>query len=137
MPPARGRPTKGKELWLAKDPFLRELQTACHLAATATGPETDRTRQTEDSFFRAAVAFEAFLSDWLARCLRFDTSKLNTAANRAAEKHVKKQLARWSPENGVIARAVDKYPPTNQVTVTITIPKTVSIERARELLGVV
>lgn len=134
--PRRGRPTKPRELWLAKDPFLKSLQDACHIAAgTADLSTTERERQVEDAFFRAAVSLETFLSDWTARCLHFDTSRLASATRDEAAAHVARQLnGDWKAENRILARTVAAYQPTSQVNVNL--PKTIAVQKARALLGV-
>ena len=133
--PTGGRPTKRKELWIAKDPFLKILQDACHLSA-GTGDLTvpDQERQLEDSFFRAAVALETFLGDWFARCMHFDTSRVATRAREEVDKHLKAEIdGGWDPQQKILGRTIDHYAP--QVTVVVEVPKAVSVATARKLLG--
>jgi hypothetical protein len=131
-----GRPTKARELYLAKDPFLKALQDACHVADGAEGlPASERERQVEDAFFRAAVALEAFLSDWIARCLHLDTSRLAARARGEAVKHIANELSgAWTPENQILARTLADYRPT--ASIRMTLPKGVAVQKARRLLGV-
>lgn len=133
--PKVGRPNKRRELWLAKDPFLKVLQDACHLSHGSRGlPVADQERQLEDSFFRAAVALETFLGDWFARCLHFDTSRVALRAREAVEKHLGQELSGgWTPEQKILARTIQHYVP--QVSVKADVPKTVSTSTARKLLG--
>jgi hypothetical protein len=133
--PSAGRPTKRKELWIAKDPFLKVLQDACHLSYRAQGlPVSDQERQLEDSFFRAAVALETFLGDWFARCLHFDTSRVASRTRDEVEKHLNQEIAGgWEPDQKILARTLDHYTP--QISVSLKAPKAVSVVTARQLLG--
>jgi hypothetical protein len=137
VPPRQGRPTKSRSLYLAKDPFLRVLQEACHLAHDARElKKSERERQVEDTFFRAAVSLEAFLSDWLARSLSFDTSRLAAATRQDLLNHLSGQAhGAWAPENAVYREALKLYTPT-AVQANVSIPRSVAANRARELLGV-
>lgn len=130
----RGRPDKRRELWLAKDPYLKALQDACHLSTSSAGlSSTDHERQVEDSFFRAAVALEAFLNDWFARSLHFDTTRLAAAARDIVESHARESEKTWRPENQILARMLDSYPARFEVALVV--PKAVSAATARRLLG--
>jgi len=134
--PRRGRPTKARELYLAKDPFLKALQDACHVAARARDlPPNERERQLEDAFFRAAVALETFLSDWVARCLHFDTSRLAARAKQEAGQHVLDELSGgWAPENQILGKTLAEYPPV--ASMSMTMPESVAVQKARQLFGV-
>jgi hypothetical protein len=68
-------------LSIAKLPFLDELSEACAACDRAQTLAADhRNRQVEDAFFRAAVALETFMSEWLVRCLSFDAAHLQQKA---------------------------------------------------------
>jgi hypothetical protein len=130
-----GRPTKRKELWIAKDPFLKMLQDACHLGASSKGlTAAEQGRQLEDSFFRVAVALETFLGDWFARCMHFDTSRVAARAREEVDRHLKQQVAGgWEPEQKILGRTIAHYLP--QLTVSVELPKAVSVTMARRLFG--
>jgi hypothetical protein len=71
------------------------------------------------------------------RCLHFDTSRLASAARKELEAHLSTQAkgGDWSPENKVHARILEHYVPTN-LQISVAVPKSIAISRARELLGV-
>jgi hypothetical protein len=135
MAARRGRPNKRRELWLAKDPFLKVLQDACRLShGSASLAVADHERQVEDSFFRAAVALETFLGDWFARCLHFDTSRIASRARDELQRHLTQELAGgWEPEQRILGRTTEHYSP--HVAIALDVPKTVSVVTARRLFG--
>lgn len=93
MPRARGRPTRYQVLNVAKLPFLDELSAACAACDRAQSlPASQRNRQVEDAFFRAAVALESFLSEWLTRCLSFDANHLHQRAEKDFSEWIKEQV---------------------------------------------
>ena len=130
-----GRPTKRRELWIAKDAFLKVLHESCRVAyASRELTVEDQERQLEDGVFRAAVALETFLGDWFARCIHFDTSRVAARARDEVQKHLEHQLAGgWEPEQGILGRVITQYGP--QLTVSVEVPKSVSVSTARKLLG--
>lgn len=89
----QGRPTRYRVLSIAKLPFLDELTAACAACDRAqTLPAEERNRQVEDAFFRAAVALETFLSEWLIRCLSFDSTRVHQRAEKELHDWVGKQV---------------------------------------------
>jgi hypothetical protein len=93
MPGHRGRPTRHRVLLVAKIPFLDELSASCAACDRAQSlPVAERNRQVEDAFFRAGVALETFLSEWLIRCLTFDASHLHQRAEKEWAGWLKSQV---------------------------------------------
>lgn len=132
----RGRPPRSRSLDLAREPFLIALREACRLAnnASASSAQTDADRQTEDIIFRAAVALEAFLTEWMVRCLSFDTSRLRRHVERELQETAANAVrGRRTPET-VIGRTLEQQAPSIQVDLPIA--DAVSLPTARQLLGV-
>lgn len=137
--PARGRPTEEREMQLAKAPLLTTLQRACAASRAAVSPSEEQNRRVaEDAFLRAAVAFEAFVSDWLPRCLHRDTSQLATTTRKAAQDEIHRRYKpQWPGDQDLfrpVQEAFELYLPS--VTVEVEIPERVEIAIARRLLAV-
>ncbi len=130
MPRARGRPTETEALLVAKDPFIKERQDSC-LAARRAGTADERSRSAEDAFFRAAAALEAFLSEWVIRCVSFDSTKLRGTYEAKAANEAQSLLWReWEPSSRL-------WTSTSQPTINVSIAlsKKHALEQTVRLLG--
>lgn len=118
-------------LRVAKLPYLDELSAACAACDRAQSLATDqRNRQVEDAFFRAAVALETFLSEWLIRCLSFDASHLTSRAEKELSQWISKEVGALE---GRTARRYRAY--LTRRSSTLTIPRRPSLTEALALLG--
>lgn len=134
---SRGRPTERREMEMAKEPLQHEL-TEARRAVSATSPEEEGllTRTVEDGTLRVLVAFEAFFSDWLPRCLHLDTAELRRKADqrvRARVQGVAGDVASDVNEAAAIRMAVERFPPRVQATTTM--PKRMRLSEARKIVG--
>jgi hypothetical protein len=131
----RGRPTPQRALGVAKDPFIAELVAACSTARNALDlPAQERDRIVEDAFFRAAAALEAFLSEWLVRCLSFDATAFQSTYESKAANWAADQLnSGWEPSE----RLWKGRGRNVAVRVRIPIAMKHSLEETRMLLGAV
>ncbi|MET0836924.1 MAG: hypothetical protein ABWY97_09095, partial [Thermoleophilaceae bacterium] len=64
----------------------------------------ERDIQVEDAFFRAAVALETFLSEWLVRCLSFDAGVFRATYEGRAARWAVDQLNGSYPPSGRLWR---------------------------------
>jgi hypothetical protein len=131
----RGKPTPPQSLGVAKEPFITTLIGA---AATAKNgldqPAAERDVQVEDAFFRAAVALENFLSEWLVRCLSFDASVFRaTYEKRAADWAVKELEDSYEPSG----RLWKDSGATIRLEVELPVLKKHSLDATRVLLNAV
>jgi hypothetical protein len=119
-------------LSVAKLPFLDELTAACAACDRAQAlPSDHRHRQVEDAFFRAAVALEEFLSQWLIRCVSFDSTQLHQRAERDFRDWISREVGGLEGPTGRRFRAyLDR-----QQSSSISIPKRPSLTEALTLLG--
>lgn len=122
---------------MAKEPLQHEL-TEARRAVAATSPEEEGllTRTVEDGTLRVLVAFEAFFSDWLPRCLHLDTAELRRKADqrvRARVQGVAGDVASDVNEAAAIRMAVERFPPRVQATTTM--PKRIRLSEARKIVG--
>jgi hypothetical protein len=74
-------------------------------------------RQIEDAFFRAAASLEAFLTEWIVRCLASDSSTFAADCEARATNHASGELARWPPAQRLWLRR--NRVPTIQVAIPI------------------
>jgi hypothetical protein len=127
----RGRPSRQRVLLVAKLPFLDELTASCEACERAQDlAAAQRNRQVEDSFFRAAVALETFLSEWLVRCLSFDASHLHTGAEKEFADWLKSQVNSLGGPKG---RRYQAY--LKRHSSSLSIPKRPSLSEALTLFG--
>jgi len=125
VPRPRGRPTRYQVLSVAKMPFLDELTAACATCDRALSLSAgERNRQVEDGFFRASVALETFLSEWLVRCLSFDSSHLAQEAQREFDAWVRNGV---NALEGRTARRYRAY--LEHHSSALTIPRRPSLRR--------
>jgi hypothetical protein len=131
MAPPRGRPTRYRVLSVAKLPFLDELTEACAACDPAQAlASAERDRQVEDAFFRAAVGLEAFLSEWLTRCLSFDASHLQQRADQEFSTWLRKQVNALEGPTGRRFRAY-----VRGHTMALAIPRRPTLTEALQLFG--
>lgn len=131
VPRPRGRPTRYQVLSVAKMPFLDELTAACATCDRAQSLSAgERNRQVEDGFFRASVALETFLSEWLVRCLSFDSSHLAQEAQREFDAWVRNGV---NALEGRTARRYRAY--LEHHSSALTIPRRPSLKEALSLFG--
>jgi hypothetical protein len=116
---------------VAKIPFLDELTAACAACDRAQLlPADQRNRQVEDAFFRVAVAMETFLSEWLIRCVSFDSSHLHQRAEKEFDDWLKAQVNAVGGPNGRRYQAF-----LRRHSSSLSIPKRPSLTEALSLLG--
>lgn len=137
-PRSRGRPTEEREMHLAKGPLLSALRSACAAAQAAVTSDAQSRRIAEDAFLRAAVAFEAFVSDWLPRCVHRDTSQLGATARKTAQDEVQRRYGSGWPRDQDLFSPIREVFETSQpaVSVRVDIPDSLEIATARRVLGV-
>ena len=127
----RGRPSRQSVLLVAKIPFLDELSAACAACDRAQDLSADqRNRQVEDSFFRAAVSLETFLSEWLVRCLSFDANHLHQGAEKEFGDWLNAQVNALGGPTGRRYRAY-----LRRQSSALSIPRRPSLNEALALLG--
>jgi hypothetical protein len=93
-------------------------------------PVEQRNRQVEDAFFRAAVALETFLSEWLVRCLSFDANHLHQRAEKELANWISKQINALEGPTGRRYRAYLK-----RHSSALSIPRRPSLTESLALLG--
>jgi hypothetical protein len=116
---------------VAKLPFLNELTAACAACDRAQVlPADGRNRQVEDAFFRVAVALEVFLSEWLIRCLSFDSTQLHQRAEKDFADWLKAQV---NAVGGLTGRRYQAY--LKRHSSSLSIPKRLTLTEALSLFG--
>jgi FAD/FMN-containing dehydrogenase len=130
MPRARGRPTEQQSLLVAKEPFIAALRAAC-TASRRPGSAAERSVLAEDAFFRAAASLERFLSQWVVRCVSFDSSSFRDhVAERAANAAADALWRDWAPADRFWIGRDDVV-----VSVDLPIERKNALTRAAALLG--
>jgi hypothetical protein len=125
-------PTPEESLAVAKRPFIDTLigtALAAHNGLEQSAPVRDL--QVEDAFFRAAVALETFLSEWLVRCLSFDASVFRATYEGRAANWAKRELETFEPSD----RLWKARGAAIAVKVELPISKKHDLDETRSLLG--
>jgi hypothetical protein len=113
--------------------FSAELSRARNvlLGQPPTASKSVRDSTAEDAFFRAAVALESFMSEWVVRAIAIDPSVLQDWLENRVEKEAQRYLrSEWEHRK----RLWSPFASNARLTVTISLPVREALDRVRVIL---